>query len=582
MAKGMRNAALFAYLCRLRHGGKPEEFIRSEAWRVVARIPEPMGKFEVEKTITNAMKFDARAVGNNTLVEAWRTVEQIEAGPGATKFYLFLLLVERLAEMRPETRPTILLPVRSIGTLMNAHFTQVAKWRRRAVEMGILSITSRYVRRSLADEFAVKTGFSPLADGPAPYKVKRGRKPKKPVELDQAAQMASRFNHANHNQKNIRDMVSTILHSRLVPCPGLNVVGIVIAFGPLVKRVVALGVRFTHRLYMDTNLTASSTESAATPKPVTLFGQGLPSTSTLEPVTKLVALIAIWSYICGFLIIVINEGRLGFVDASLLKARAITAGGAFLVLVTLPIAYTQGTFIPKNENEPETNLQSIARLLLGLTDFFTACWAIWIMMSYFFVGSSPIAFLSFGNSVTHIIGFGYAAWLLCIVTIPASSLIRFSVHREFRRSPRAWIAYSVCCLSMLFLSAVGMRSWPSLIYLAWGGITSTIVHSHLRDMRRGDGRLKKMAYVALSLTLISLYAALIFPSVKGTWGGGAPVPATIAVSKSSLTHPGERLQVEMLEATDSGYYFQQSGQKTVSYLLKASIDEIEFTSSHGL
>jgi hypothetical protein len=187
VTKGTRNAALFAYLCRLRRDGKPEAFIRSESWRVVARIPEPMGKFEVEKIITNAMKFDAKAVGKNTLVEAWRMVEQIEAYAEATKWYRFLLLVEQLAEMRPENRPTILLPVRSIGTLMNAHFTQVAKWRRRAIEMGIVSNTSKYVRRSLADEFAVKTGFSPLADDPALYKVKRGRKPKKPVELDQAA-----------------------------------------------------------------------------------------------------------------------------------------------------------------------------------------------------------------------------------------------------------------------------------------------------------------------------------------------------------------------------------------------------------
>jgi hypothetical protein len=95
--------------------------------------------------------------------------------------------VEQLAEIRPQARPTILLPVCSIGTLMNAHFTQVGKWRQKAVGMGILSKTSRYVRRRLADEFAVKPGFSPLSDGPAVYKVKRGRKPKKPVELDQAA-----------------------------------------------------------------------------------------------------------------------------------------------------------------------------------------------------------------------------------------------------------------------------------------------------------------------------------------------------------------------------------------------------------
>lgn len=188
VTKGMRNDALFAYLCRMRRDGKPEEFIRSEAWRVVARIPEPMSKFETERIITNALKFDAKAVGKNTLVEAWRMVEQVEAGPGTAKWYRFLLLVERLTEMQPDSRTTILLPVRSIGTLMNVHFTQVGKWRQRAVQMGILSNTAPYVRRSLAAEFAVKAGFSPLTDGPAMYKAKRGRRPKTiPAELVQVA-----------------------------------------------------------------------------------------------------------------------------------------------------------------------------------------------------------------------------------------------------------------------------------------------------------------------------------------------------------------------------------------------------------
>lgn len=188
VTKGMRNAALFAYVCRLRHEGKPEELIRDEAWRAVRRIPDALGKYEVERIIANAMKFDAGVLGTNALVQAWRTVEQVETGLETTKWYRFLLLVEQLAELRPTSRPTILLPVRSIGILMNAHYTQVAKWRRRAVDMGILSKTSQYVRRRLADEFAVKAGFSPLADGPDPYKVKRGRKPKTdPVGLDQVA-----------------------------------------------------------------------------------------------------------------------------------------------------------------------------------------------------------------------------------------------------------------------------------------------------------------------------------------------------------------------------------------------------------
>lgn len=126
--------------------------------------------------------------------------------------------------------------------------------------------------------------------------------------------------------------------------------------------------------------------------PTALVGQGLLNATMLEPLTKAVTLIAVCSYICGFLIIVINEGRLGFLDASLLKARAVIVGGAFLVLVALPISYSRGTYIAKDENEPETNVQAVARMLLGLTDYLAACWTTWFIMSYFFVRSSPISF----------------------------------------------------------------------------------------------------------------------------------------------------------------------------------------------
>jgi hypothetical protein len=181
VVEGMRNAALYAYCCRLRREGKNEESIRSEAWQAVARIPEPLSKFEVDRIIANVMKQETRAIGHNTLTQAWRTVERIETTPGTTKFYRFLLLVEQLIDMRPETKPTILLPLKAIGTLMGSHFTQVRRWRMKAEKTGILTKVSGYVSRRLADEFTVKADFSPLTDGPAQYKARPGRKKKKEV-----------------------------------------------------------------------------------------------------------------------------------------------------------------------------------------------------------------------------------------------------------------------------------------------------------------------------------------------------------------------------------------------------------------
>ena len=86
--------------------------------------------------------------------------------------------------MRPEKKPTILLPLKAIGTVMGSHFTQVRRWRIRAETMGILTKVSGYVSRRLADEFSVMADFSPLTDGPAMYKARPGRKKKTEVRAD--------------------------------------------------------------------------------------------------------------------------------------------------------------------------------------------------------------------------------------------------------------------------------------------------------------------------------------------------------------------------------------------------------------
>ena len=175
VAEGTRNAALFSYLCRLRSAGRAEDCIRSEAYRTNARIPGPLNKFEVEKVVGNVLRFDAGQIGRSTLVSAWRAVEKVGIESGDSRWYRFLLLVEELADRQAGS---VLLPVRQIGALMGVSFKEVSKWRDRAIHAGFIKRTSKYVRRQLADEFQVLDGFSPLIDGPARYKVKRGRKPK--------------------------------------------------------------------------------------------------------------------------------------------------------------------------------------------------------------------------------------------------------------------------------------------------------------------------------------------------------------------------------------------------------------------
>ncbi len=81
-----------------------------------------------------------------------------------------------------------------------------------------------------------------------------------------------------------------------------------------------------------------------------IFDVDFSKLGTLEPITKAVTIFAVISYAAGFLIIVINEGRLGFLDSSLLKPRAMVVGVVALLLIVLPISLSSGVFIRPRSN----------------------------------------------------------------------------------------------------------------------------------------------------------------------------------------------------------------------------------------
>jgi len=106
--------------------------------------------------------------------------------------------------------------------------------------------------------------------------------------------------------------------------------------------------------------------------------------SRFELVTKNATLLVVSCYAIGYLIVVLNDNPHGFLETSLLKPRAITAGAMFILLMALPISVTQGSFFASG-SERESGREMIARWLLGITDFSASCFAATLLMLLVFV-----------------------------------------------------------------------------------------------------------------------------------------------------------------------------------------------------
>lgn len=314
-----------------------------------------------------------------------------------------------------------------------------------------------------------------------------------------------------------------------------------------------------------------------------LFDVSLSSLGTLEPIIKAVTIAAITSYAAGFLIVVINEGRLGFLDSSLLKPRAMIVGVIALFLIVLPISFTRGVVIlPRNE-EKEADNQTLARLALSLTDFLAACGAAWLVASFVFASPITDSFVSAHNGQTGFNRIPFGEWSLIVALISINGLL-FSPkdRRAYQKAPAFWVGYSVLWVAVFAFAAWTLRATDSAIYLVWALFTSTIFHGFARDWRRGVIRSFKLpAAFFWSLILLSSYATFLFPKIKSNWGGGAPIPAMLTTASTPGSALGVVLQVDLIEATDAGYYVRPNGQRNVVFLPKSSVQAIEFTTEIG-
>jgi hypothetical protein len=145
--QGNRNESLFRYGCAMRRRGASLRELESGLLQVNARrCCPPLPDADVLQIAASAAKYPMG--GQDPLETAWGTVPR-EAH--MRRYKQFLELVRSLQFARRGL--PIALPLERIGTLMGCDWTQVRRWRQKAVAEGFLEHIEKYVPHKLADTF---------------------------------------------------------------------------------------------------------------------------------------------------------------------------------------------------------------------------------------------------------------------------------------------------------------------------------------------------------------------------------------------------------------------------------------------
>jgi hypothetical protein len=148
LTEGRRNDGLFRYGCALRRKGAEQADIEANLLEAnTRRCYPPLAYQEVQKISASASKYPVG--GPDPLELAWEASrKQIYVSP----YEQFLGLCRHLQLARPQL--TIALPLKRIGKLMDCDWTQVRRWRSRAVRQGRLRPMEKYIAHRRAAHYS--------------------------------------------------------------------------------------------------------------------------------------------------------------------------------------------------------------------------------------------------------------------------------------------------------------------------------------------------------------------------------------------------------------------------------------------
>lgn len=295
----------------------------------------------------------------------------------------------------------------------------------------------------------------------------------------------------------------------------------------------------------------------------------------IEQLTRLGALAAAITYVCGFVIVSSVNARYGVVVPSLFKPKIFSAGLLFMIWLVVPslwafrvysiLGLTKmfGISIPASPENQKYASCSVALALLPSVYYLSR-------VTY------PLFVAGLGEPI-------YTGWLGFFVSgaLPVTAILLAKPEKRFNEKPKAYVFfYGLIALDfaiMSFHERTTLLGFWVMIWFYVVGLGSVAIAKHLR--KAGAWRAIEWEIFSLSVIPLLLYffSTTIYPSIGPQYGGGSsfrvvvflqhPLPGT-----HETAHNGE-----LIDQSDDGIYLLEGrvGGKCI-FIPKNEVSAIRF------
>jgi hypothetical protein len=292
----------------------------------------------------------------------------------------------------------------------------------------------------------------------------------------------------------------------------------------------------------------------------------------VQLVTQVVAISVALLYAVGFIVVSLHHALFGVSQFSLLRPKILSAGLLFFIFFGLPVLESARNYGLFGYNDPfprppraEGKLNKalyylpIIRILNFIFVSVALSWSVGIL----FQDSKLDRRLIY--------------WTVAMV-VPAACIFRV-VRTIGQRRPVA-SAY-LCLFALLWMLFCIPRALdlPRIVLLAWFGWCGAIALL-LDPLVKGSKRLRNLqweTWVGGAISTLGFFSLFVYPNLKASLGGGAPVPITLQFAEKSPLDGAAKANSWLIDETDAGFYVLSSREAARAiFIPRASVSAIYF------
>jgi hypothetical protein len=296
------------------------------------------------------------------------------------------------------------------------------------------------------------------------------------------------------------------------------------------------------------------------------------SLETLETASKAIAVLLVGTYVLGFMIVSLHNASHGFFEVNPLRPRILAAGFLFLFTTLLPAFLANQMYSRDSELTPK---QQLSHAIVATLAYYFVC----VVLTFMLGGLLSFPSGTASNPVAHPTGLG--SWLSAGLPVGMLLLV-YGLRlawRTFRTHPMRTALFAgldvlVLLSANLFLMG-RVRPLAATMWFFVVGVVGTPLKNDLMD----PGKRKEYSILLLAIGIVALttFSSWVYPQFRFSWGGGSPIPVVVYFSGNSRLLPGQQLDADILDESDSGFYIVQRNQTQAIFIPRSAVATIYFS-----